>query len=179
MTVRDVLLFPDPRLRRKARAVRFNDSADRAAVLALAQDLRDSVFDDDAGLAAPQIGADLRVIILNLRGQPVRICVNPTVVSLSQILVAGEEGCLSLPGAFGKVLRFPRVRVAWVDERGENAQEIVAEGFEARAFQHEVDHLDGKLFVDRVSSLQRSLLLRRARKDGALIAQARQRAARP
>jgi peptide deformylase len=104
------------------------------------------------GLAAPQIGLNLRLSVLDIRpeGKPQRlVIINPEIVSGEGLMVE-EEGCLSVPGVFARVKRFARVRLRALDAHGEPF-ELEASGLLAKAFQHEVDHLDGKLFIDRLS----------------------------
>jgi len=103
------------------------------------------------GLAAPQIGLSLRLAVIDVKpeGKAQRIVlINPEIISLEGEL-NDEEGCLSLPGVYAKLRRFSRARVRALDENGE-PHEISGEGLLARALQHEIDHLDGKLYVDRL-----------------------------
>ncbi len=103
------------------------------------------------GLAAPQIGLNLRLSVVDVRpeGKPRRlVLLNPEIVSGEGVMVE-DEGCLSVPGVFARVKRFARVRLRAVDAHGEPF-ELEATGLLAKAFQHEVDHLDGKLFIDRL-----------------------------
>ncbi len=103
------------------------------------------------GLAAPQIGLSLRVAVIDVKpeGKPQRlVLINPEILSLEGEL-NDEEGCLSLPGVYAKLRRRARARVRALDENGES-RELTGEGLLARAFQHEIDHLDGKLYVDRL-----------------------------
>jgi len=103
------------------------------------------------GLAAPQIGLTLRVAVIDVRpeGRSQRlVLINPEIVSLDGEL-NDEEGCLSLPGVYAKLKRHSRARVRALDENGVS-RELSGEGLLARAFQHEIDHLDGKLYIDRI-----------------------------
>ncbi len=103
------------------------------------------------GLAAPQIGLSLRVAVIDVKpeGKAQRIVlINPEILSLEGEL-NDEEGCLSLPGVYAKLRRHARARVRALDENGKT-RELTGEGLLARAFQHEIDHLDGKLYVDRL-----------------------------
>lgn len=103
------------------------------------------------GLAAPQIGLSLRVAVIDVRpdGKSQKlVLINPEIISLEGEL-HDEEGCLSLPGVYAKLRRHARVRVRALDENGE-PWEMTGEGLLARAFQHEIDHLDGKLYIDRL-----------------------------
>lgn len=108
------------------------------------------------GLAAPQIGLNLRLAVIDVRpeGKPQRlVLLNPELLA-REGTVEEEEGCLSVPGLYAKLKRHARVRVRALDERG-RPRELAGEGLLARAFQHEVDHLDGKLFIDRLPLAER------------------------
>ncbi len=103
------------------------------------------------GLAAPQIGRSLRIAVIDVKpkGKPQRIVlINPEILALEGE-VTHEEGCLSVPGVYAQLRRCARVRVRALDERG-TLRELTGEGVLARAFQHEIDHLDGKLYLDRL-----------------------------
>jgi len=112
------------------------------------------------GLAAPQIGLSLRVAVIDVKpeGKPQRlVLINPELVSADGEL-KDEEGCLSIPGVYAKLKRFSKATVRALDENGESWQ-MTGEGLLARAFQHEIDHLDGKLFVDRLPFEERLKVL--------------------
>ena len=112
------------------------------------------------GLAAPQVGLSLRLAVIDVRpgGKSSRlVLINPELISAEGEL-QDEEGCLSVPGVYAKLKRFARARVRALDERGQ-PREIAGEGLLARAFQHELDHLDGKLFVDRLPFEERLQVL--------------------
>jgi peptide deformylase len=157
--IRPVRIYGDPVLREKAREVAGVDDTVRALIA----DLRDTMKAyNGVGLAANQVGVLQRVLVVDVpldeeRREQVAI-VNPSIVSRSGSEV-GEEGCLSIPGIYDDVKRATRVRVRGLDERGAPL-ELEAEGYLARALQHEVDHLDGILFVDRLSLLKRQFLRR-------------------
>jgi peptide deformylase len=158
--IRQVLRMGDPRLLRVARPVeRFDASLD-----ALVQDMFDTMADrNGAGLAAPQIGEDLRVVIFGFEHNPrypdaepvpVTVLVNPVIEPLSPDEEEGWEGCLSVPGMRGWVPRFKRIRYRGSDAGGAPIDRI-AEGFHARVVQHECDHLDGILYPRRIRDLAR------------------------
>jgi len=112
------------------------------------------------GLAAPQIGLSLRIAVIDVRpeGKSDRIVlINPEIVSLEGEL-NDEEGCLSLPGVYAKLRRHSRARVRALDENGVS-RELSGEGLLARAFQHEIDHLDGRLYIDRIPFEERLAVL--------------------
>jgi peptide deformylase len=117
------------------------------------------------GLAASQVDVHLRVLVLDVsdtRDQPM-VFINPQILE-AEGRAPGEEGCLSLPGIYDKLERAERVRVRALDRRGETF-ELEAEGMLAVCIQHEIDHLEGKLFVDYLSELKRQLIRRRLQKE--------------
>ncbi len=118
------------------------------------------------GLAAPQVGVLKRAFVLDLGEdgeRAPRFVINPELVWCSESMTVAEEGCLSLPKQFGEVTRPDQVRVRYLDRAGET-REIDAEGLLARCLQHEIDHLNGVLFVDHLSALKRTMILRRLAK---------------
>jgi len=163
MAVRPIVLYPDPILRRPTREVETFDEE----LARLAQDLADTMYAaPGVGLAAPQVGVDLRIAVVDVAGgkpdSELHVLVNPRIVA-EQGKQVDDEGCLSIPGLTEKVMRPDRVRVEARTAAGEPF-EIEVEGFLARAFCHEIDHLDGVLFVDRLVGLRKELALRRLRK---------------
>lgn len=160
-----ILILPDARLRRKARAV---TPADGDAVRALAPRMLAAMYAAPGiGLAAPQVGADLRLVVLDVgpkeKPEPM-VLVNPEIVAASAARAVREEGCLSLPGIYADVERPARVKLRWLDLDGAR-REMEADGLLGVCVQHEVDHLDGVLFVDLISTLKRNMLLRRLAKE--------------
>ena len=160
-----ILLAPQKILRAKARRVVASDSA-------LVRDLAPRMFAamykaPGIGLAAPQVGHSLRLATVDLmaddKSAPITL-VNPEIVAVSDEQATREEGCLSLPGQYADVTRPARVRVRYEDLQGAR-QEIDAEGLLAACLQHELDHLDGVLFVDHLSALKRNMILRRLAKE--------------
>lgn len=141
---REVLVYGDPRL--KQRAVECDDPAGCAELIARMRRVTKEF--DGAGLAAPQIGDSIRVIIWEL-AESAGVLINP-VIEISGEEEAALEGCLSVPGMAGEVVRPQCVTASGYDEHG-NAITIKAEGMLARVIQHEVDHLDGILFVERAT----------------------------
>lgn len=163
MPLREILKFPDPRLKRKAGDVANIDGT----VDTLVKDMLETMFAaPGVGLAATQVGSDDRVIVLDAdpenRGKHILELINPTIAEREGSIV-WEEGCLSVVDYTEKVTRANHILVrAWTPDQKE--VEIDAEGFLAVALQHEIDHLDGKLFLDRISSLKRDMYKRRVKK---------------
>ena len=159
MSVRPVRIYGDPVLRQSsAEVAQFDDELVR-----LVQDMRETMAAyNGVGLAANQVGVAQRVAVVDVpidESTRARYAlVNPVIESRSGS-ETGEEGCLSIPGLYEDVTRSLRIRVAAHDETGK-PYELEAEGYVARAIQHEIDHLDGVLFIDRLSPLRRQFLKR-------------------
>lgn len=160
-----ILVVPDPRLRAKARPV---GAADAERVRDLAPRMLAAMYAAPGiGLAAPQIGELLRLVVIDLQKdeqQDPIVLVNPEIVAASKDLATREEGCLSLPGQYAEVTRPAVVKVRYQDLTGAK-REIEGDGLMAACLQHEIDHLDGVLFVDYLSALKRNMLLRKLAKD--------------
>ena len=159
MSVREIVTIGDPRLRERAREVGAEEIGS-APVQALIDDLIETKrAHDGAGIAAPQVGESLRIALAEVEGVnprypykppiPLTVIVNPVVEPVGDELVAINEGCLSVPGLRGSVPRSVRIRLRYLDRHGAE-HVILAGGMTAGTFQHEVDHLDGILFCDRV-----------------------------
>jgi len=159
MAVRKIIRMGHPTLRRRARALRREELASQE-LHRLVSDMVDTLHDyGGIGLAAPQVNESVRLALIEIPGGPTRygeldhmpltICVNPEVEVLDETAAGYWEGCLSIPGLRGFVERPQRIRVRHLDLGGEQ-REIEAEGFLATVFQHEFDHLDGHLYVDRI-----------------------------
>lgn len=146
MAIRIIRKSPDQVLREKALEVK--DITPQ--ILALLDDMTATMYDaEGVGLAAPQVGISKRIVVIDVQDDfGLLKLINPQIISNSGIETA-VEGCLSFPGIAGEVDRAETVTVKALDEAG-NPMEICASGLLARAFQHEIDHLDGILFVDRV-----------------------------
>jgi peptide deformylase len=161
VAVRPVLLYPDPRLKQVAAPAQADE------IEAVAADVLDTMRSRErcVGLAAPQIGSLTRVAVVDVSGHPraeqsngLLVLANPRIVEAEGTEVA-REGCLSLPDVTANVRRATRIVVA------HHTGEVECRGFEARAVQHELDHLDGILFLDRVSSLADDVFQRRVYAD--------------
>lgn len=166
MAVLPILHHPDPRLRQKARPVtRFDEALGQ-----LIADMFETMYAaPGVGLAATQLGIPQRVAVMDCsrdekRREPL-VMVNPEILEQGD---AGDvdEGCLSVPGVSDTLKRYARVKARAQDATGQ-AYEIEAEGLLAQCIQHEIDHLDGKLYIDRLSSLKRERLLKRLREERA------------
>jgi peptide deformylase len=162
MTKLAILEYPDPRLRRVAEPVQVFDDALRQFVA----DLLETMYAArGVGLAASQVDVHRRVLVVDVseeRNRPLTL-VNPEIVA-AEGLGPAEEGCLSLPGIFDKVKRPTQVRVRAHDADGK-IFELEAAGLLAVCIQHEMDHLEGKLFVDHLSELKRQLIRKRLQKE--------------
>ncbi|HXG16341.1 MAG TPA: peptide deformylase [Calidithermus sp.] len=162
MAVLKVRRYGDPVLRRRAEPVREVTPEIRALVA----DMIDTMYDEvGIGLAAPQVGVSLRLIVVDDEtSRTARALLNPVLVDQGGQVTA-EEGCLSLPGIFAPVTRAAWVHVEASDLDGRPVR-VEARGLLARVFQHELDHLDGILFIDRLEPLARDRIKRRIRKEG-------------
>ncbi|MBO9452641.1 peptide deformylase [Tropicibacter sp. R16_0] len=162
---RSILIHPDPRLKKLCDPVA--DISDD--LRKLADDMLETMYDAPGiGLAAPQIGVLNRLIVLDCvkeEGETPRplVMFNPEIVSSSDDLNVYEEGCLSIPDQYAEVTRPREVEVAWMDQNG-NAQSEVFDGLWATCVQHEIDHLDGKLFIDYLKPLKRQMITRKMQK---------------
>jgi peptide deformylase len=162
MAILSVRKYGDPVLRRRAGRVEAVTPAIRKTIA----DMIDTMYDEvGLGLAAPQIGVSLRLMVVaDEDGREARALVNPVITEQRGEVVA-EEGCLSIPGIFAPVKRAEWVRLEAHDPDGEPVT-ITARGLRARVFQHEMDHLDGVLFIDRLDPVARDRIKRRIKKEG-------------
>jgi peptide deformylase len=160
-----ILIAPHKALKTRARAIQ---PADAETVRALIPRLFATMYAAPGiGLAAPQVGTLLRLAVVDLmpddKPQPL-VMINPEILAASKETVIREEGCLSLPGQYAEVERPSHVVVRFEDETGAR-REVQAEGLFGACLQHEIDHLDGILFVDHLSTLKRNMILRRLAKE--------------
>lgn len=159
--IREVLRMGDPRLLEVSREIEVFGTAELQELI---QDMRDTMAHlDGAGLAAPQIGVLLRIVIFGVRRNPrypdaeevpETVLINPVLEPLGRETEEGWEGCLSVPGLRGVVPRFQRLRYRGVDQYGKSIDRSV-DGFHARVVQHECDHLDGVLYPMRMQDLSK------------------------
>lgn len=162
MAIREIRMMGDPVLRTSAEAVQTVDDEVRALI----EDMFDSMYDaDGVGLAAPQVGVSRRIIVVDPHEPDVEpfALVNPEVVSCAEEVERAEEGCLSIPGIRDVVERPASCVVDGLDREGERVR-IEAGGLLARVLQHEIDHVDGILFLDRLSPLKRRMALKKWKK---------------
>ena len=163
MAILDILHFPDPRLRNKAKPVAVVDNAIRRLI----DDMLETMYQAPGiGLAATQVNVAKRVVVIDIsedKDQPLCL-VNPEILERDGIEQM-EEGCLSVPGVYELVTRADHIRMRALDRDG-NSFEMEAEGLLAVCIQHELDHLDGKLFVDYLSSLKRQRIRKKLEKEG-------------
>ncbi len=164
MAIRDILKVPDKRLRDVAQPVASVDEEIRA----LMDDMLETMYDAAGiGLAATQIGVDKRVVVMDLSEKDgpreAQFLVNPEIVEESEERVSGEEGCLSIPDVYDTVERAARVKVRYLNYEGETVEEWT-EGLCSVCVQHEIDHLDGVLFIDYLSRLKRERAVRKVQK---------------
>jgi peptide deformylase len=160
-----ILIAPDQRLKIRARPVKL---ADAGVVRNLIPRMFATMYKAPGiGLAAPQVSESLRLVVIDLMPNDKRLphsLINPEVVAASEELATREEGCLSLPGQYADISRPARVKVRYLDETGAK-REMEADGLLAACLQHEIDHLDGILFVDHLSALKRNMIMRRLAKE--------------
>ena len=164
MAIRPILIHPDPRLKKAAEPVEGVDDDLRRLI----DDMLDTMYDaPGVGLAGPQIGAMRRVLVMDVSGKddppdPLAV-VNPEILWSSEETSTYEEGCLSIPEIYEDVTRPAKVRVRFLDRDGE-VREAEFEGLGATCVQHEIDHLDGKLFIDYLGSVKRGLITQKMKK---------------
>lgn len=164
MAIREILKYPHPVLKKRAREVGQMDGE----LKKLIQDMTETMYDaGGVGLAAPQVGISRRVIVVDVSPidpqQTFFVMINPEIVS-EEGDVDHEEGCLSVPDCLEKVKRKEKVRVRGISAEG-GEMEISGEGILAFALQHEIDHLNGVLILDRVSPLKRDVYRRKVKKE--------------
>jgi len=161
--LREIKKYGDPVLKKSAEKVEVIDDE----IKTILSDMAETMYEaPGVGLAAPQIGIAKRLVVIDVDGV-LRKIVNPAILEFSQETENSEEGCLSVPGVYEKVKRAKKITVKYKNENGEEIVEE-AEGLLARAFQHELDHLDGVLFVERLSPIGKKLAsqkLMRLKKD--------------
>ena len=164
MTVKKILMYPDPRLLKQSVKIKKIDTE----VKTIAEDLVDTMYSaEGVGLAAPQIGINKRIFVMDCNdGQEKReyvIVINPEVISSSEELKTYKEGCLSIPEITEEVVRPEKVKVNYEDLSGKLKTEKL-DGLWATCFQHELDHLNGKLFIDYLKPIKKTLIKNKIKK---------------
>ena len=170
MAIRSIVEGPDPRLREISKSVETFDDELRTLVA----DMFETMYDSPGiGLAAIQVGVPKRILVIDLQepeeeeGEPVKnphVFINPEILEHSQQEVPYTEGCLSVPDQFAEVDRPDRIRARWLDLDGKVHEEEI-EGLLATCLQHEMDHLNGVLFIDHLSRLKRDMILKKLAKQ--------------
>lgn len=164
MPLKPLIILPDPLLRAVSKPVEdINASAS-----VLIDDMLETMYAAPGiGLAAIQVGVPLRLLVLDVSEQDApknpQVFINPQITWQSENMRSYEEGCLSIPGAYAEVARPDKVRVLYRDREGKE-REIQAEGLLATCLQHEIDHLNGVLFIDHISKLRRDMVVRKFKK---------------
>ena len=164
MPIKPLIILPDPVLRLVSKPVERVD----APLLKLADDMLATMYDAPGiGLAAIQVGEPLRLLVIDLakEGEPPapQVFINPEVLESGDDRSVYEEGCLSIPDYYAEVERPAKVRVGYLDREGKH-QEVDAEGLLATCLQHEIDHLNGVLFIDHISKLKRDMVVKKFKK---------------
>ncbi|PIY33816.1 MAG: peptide deformylase [Candidatus Infernicultor aquiphilus] len=160
MAILEIKEYGEPVLREKSLAVKEITPE----ILNLIRDMAETMYTaSGVGLAAPQVGVTKRIIIIDGEEEGLIVLVNPMLVKSEGEVIEGE-GCLSIPGVYCEVKRSSKVTVKALNESGEPIK-ITKEGLLARALQHEIDHLEGILFVDRIGKVKRQLLLNKLKKQ--------------
>lgn len=164
MAILPILVAPHPVLKKKAEPVEKVD----ADIVKLMDDMLETMYDAPGiGLAAPQVGVSKRILVMDIARddedpKPIRMA-NPEIIWESEETAPYEEGCLSFPDQYAEVIRPREVKVRYLDENNES-QEMQADELLATCVQHEIDHLDGVVFVDYLSTVKRSMIMRKLKK---------------
>ena len=164
MTALRILTIPDPRLKHKSIEVEtFNPSLSK-----IVRDMYDTLYasGNGIGLAAPQVGIKKRIVVIDLKedgkSHPITF-INPKIIQYSDEKFINEEGCLSVPEYYAEVERSEEVEVEWFDEKGKRKRKKI-NGLLSICIQHEIDHLDGILFIDHLSKLKKKLVFEKLKK---------------
>ena len=164
MTSLKILVAPDDRLNKVSTKIKKIEKE----TLFLIENMVETMYKNNGiGLAAPQVGELSRVLVMdcgsNEKEDKLMRFINPKVINYSQEVSEYEEGCLSLPNQFAKIIRPSKIKVSYLDLNGET---IIKEfqGLEATCLQHEIDHLNGKLFIDHISKLRKNIILKKLKK---------------
>ena len=164
MSIKPLIILPDPVLRKISTPIERVD----ANLQKLADDMLETMYQAPGiGLAAIQVGEPLRLLVIDVAGKDEpkapQVFINPEILRKSDEPNVYEEGCLSIPDYYAEVERPKRIRVSYLDRDGKK-QECEADGLLATCLQHEIDHLDGVLFIDHISKLKRDMVIRKFKK---------------
>ncbi|MCD4694208.1 peptide deformylase [bacterium] len=143
----DIITHPNPKLRKKSLPIEENEIKDKKTQEFCEDMIQTMIKKDGVGLAAPQVGINLRFVIVTTNGEPICM-INPQITKRSWARAWDEEGCLSVPGIRGQVQRNKKINCIYIDTEGKR-KKIIAQNLDARIIQHEIDHLDGVLFIDK------------------------------
>lgn len=152
--VMDIKKYGNPVLRKKSEEVKEINEEIKNMLNDMVETMHKA---EGVGLAAPQVGINLRMFVLDIADGKIRRVVNPEFIEMSEKIVENEEGCLSVPGIYKKVKRPEAVKIKYLNQNGEEVIEE-ADGLLARALQHEYDHLEGELFVDKISPVAKRMV---------------------
>lgn len=152
MPILKIITQPNPILRKKSQEIAREIIKSREFKSLVSSMIKTMVKTDGVGLAAPQIGKDIRLAIINSKDGPLCL-INPKFIKKSWAKELGQEGCLSIPGVFGRVKRHKKISLTYRDQAGKK-NTLTAKGLMARVIQHEVDHLDGILFIDKAAEIE-------------------------
>lgn len=164
MALLNILKYPDPRLHTVAKPLADNEFD--ASLLQLIDDMKETLYEADGiGLAATQVNVHKRILVLDISDTRDKLCVfiNPIITPLEGVC-ASQEGCLSVPGVYETVERAQKILVSARDQYGKEFR-LEADGLLSRCLQHEVDHLDGKVFVEKLSQLKLNRILNKIKKN--------------
>lgn len=153
MPILKIITQPSPILRKKSVEINPKIAKTREFKTLISAMAKTMIKTDGVGLAAPQIGKNIRLVVINSKNG-VLCLINPKLTKKSWARELGQEGCLSIPGIFGVVKRHKKVSLTYYDQDGKKIK-LTAEGMMARVIQHEVDHLDGILFIDKASAVEK------------------------
>jgi len=148
-----ILKQPNPILRKKSKDLSHKEIISPELGKLILDMIKTMIKTDGVGLAAPQIGGNIRLVVINAKDGAFCL-LNPKITKKSLLKELGQEGCLSIPGIFGQVKRHKKITVEYLDQNGKKIK-LIAQGMMARVIQHELDHLEGVLFIDKATSVEK------------------------
>lgn len=154
MPILKIITLPDPILRKKAKSINLKTANFRELKNLVSSMAKTMIKTDGVGLAAPQIGKSIRLAVINSQDGPFCL-INPEIIKKSWARELDQEGCLSVPGVFGKVKRHKKITLIYHDLAGKKVK-LTAQGLMARVIQHEIDHLEGILFIDKAVGIEKT-----------------------